>query len=119
MSVHYSLHMNEKPPHSTDIELHFVDQKAALTKDLHERYGAMIGGAELRTVLKFRTASAFYKALKQGKLGVHVFRLEGRQGFFCMTADVVEWMLAVSQRPNVDDTHLAQSTKSRVKGEAS
>lgn len=95
-----------------------MEQKNALHRELLERYGAMIGGAELRAVLKFRTPSAFYKALKLEKLGVHVFHLQGRRGLFCMTVDIADWMLAVSQKPSLNEAQDTCPEKSQSEGEA-
>lgn len=92
--------MNLNTHHSSQAERQAAERKQALTQELLERYGPMVGGVELRAVLKFRTASAFYKSLNAGRLGVHVFHLEGRSGLFCMTAEIAEWMCSVSQKPS-------------------
>lgn len=57
------------------------------------RYGPLIGGAELRQVLGFRTQDAFQKARAGGTLGVRVFTLAGRKGWFATTREACEWVM--------------------------
>jgi hypothetical protein len=60
------------------------------------QFGPVIGGSELRKVLGFRSAVTFRRAIRQGKLAVKVFELEGRRGKFALTADVARWLARVS-----------------------
>ncbi|QIL19637.1 hypothetical protein [Thermomonas sp. HDW16] len=62
-----------------------------------ERYGPMVGGAALRSLLGFRTTAAFQKARLQGQLGVAVFPLLGRMGVFAVTEEACAWVLAQRQ----------------------
>lgn len=63
-----------------------------IEEKLFERYGALIGGAKLYAVLGFKTYSAFYRAKVIGELGVNVFQLQGRRGWFALTDDVAIWL---------------------------
>jgi hypothetical protein len=59
-----------------------------------ERYGPVVGGEALRSLLGFRTAAAFQKARLQGQVGVAVFGIPGRQGVFAVTQEACGWLLA-------------------------
>jgi hypothetical protein len=61
-------------------------------------YGPVLGGADLRKFLGFRTATAFLKARAQGSIGLPVFTLPPRRGYFAMTSEACAWLL--SQRGN-------------------
>jgi hypothetical protein len=68
-----------------------------LTDDLVRRYGPMIGGSDLFHVLGYRSGQAFRQAVRQGRLGIHVFNLPARQGKFALTADVAAWIQSASE----------------------
>ena len=59
---------------------------------LFARYGALIGGSDLYAALGFKSYSAFYRAKELGELGVHVFQLPGRRGWFALTETVASWL---------------------------
>lgn len=61
------------------------------------RYGPLVGGSALRSLLGFRTTTAFQKARLQGQIGVAVFSLPGRQGVFAVTQEACRWVLAQRQ----------------------
>jgi len=58
------------------------------------RYGPVVGGRALRSLLGFRTPSAFLKARQCGQVDVTLFELPGRQGVFATTEEVCVWLLA-------------------------
>ncbi|WP_144817054.1 hypothetical protein [Aerolutibacter ruishenii] len=58
------------------------------------RYGPVVGSEALRSLLGFRSASAFQKARLQGQLEVAVFALPGRQGVFALTQEACTWVMA-------------------------
>lgn len=64
----------------------------SIEKKLFARFGALLGGADLYSVLGFKTYSAFYRAKELGNLGVGVFQLPGRRGWFALTEDVSTWL---------------------------
>lgn len=59
---------------------------------MEERYGPIISGKHLYAALGFKTYAAFYRSLQLDELGVKVFRLAGRKGWFAKTIDVANWI---------------------------
>lgn len=66
---------------------------------LMERYGPMIGGADLVHVAGFQNAAALRQAIHRDKVGFPVFQVPGRRGRFAWTADVAQWL---SKLPRTD-----------------
>jgi len=62
------------------------------TDYLLDQFGLLIGGKDLMRALGYRTQAAFYKAIRESRLGVNVFEIEGRQGKFAMTREVGQWL---------------------------
>ena len=58
-----------------------------------DRYGPVISGVDLRTLLGYRTRSAFERAVRLGQLPVPVFRMPGRRGVFALTHEVATTLL--------------------------
>ena len=58
-----------------------------------ERLGPLVGGSQLITMLGYRTPDAFEKARTKNLVGVRVFRLENRRGWYALTTEVCEWLL--------------------------
>lgn len=79
--------------------------EAAWIEEQIERYGPLLGGSALRSLLGFRTTAAFQKARLQGQIGVPVFPLPGRKGVFAVTQEACRWVL--TQRL----TNFAEGTK--------
>lgn len=65
-----------------------------LISEMKERYGLMIGGKDLYEALGFRRYAAFHRCKDKGELGVSVFSLPGRRGWFAFTNDVAAWLMA-------------------------
>jgi hypothetical protein len=63
-----------------------------LKANLREQYGYLLGHAQLREVLGYRTASAFQRASELGRVGLEMFTVPGRRGKFALSADVAEWL---------------------------
>lgn len=63
-----------------------------LANQLLSRFGPTIGGQDLYLSLGFKTYAAFHRSQQQGALGVHVFKLPGRRGWFALTGDVARWL---------------------------
>ena len=59
---------------------------------LLNKYGPLLGGDELITILGYRTKSAFYRAARTRTLGIEVFNIEGRKGKFALTENVTNWL---------------------------
>lgn len=65
----------------------------ALERDLLQLHGAAaIGGAELRAALGYKTAIAFRVAISRQKVGVPLFKISGRKGYWCLVKDIAIWL---------------------------
>lgn len=69
----------------------------AILNKLIVRFGPLIGGQNLYSALGYKTYSAFYRSQQLGELGVHVFKLKGRRGWFALTGDVAKWLKEQSE----------------------
>ena len=65
---------------------------SSLSAQMIEKYGPTMGGEDLYAALGFKTYSSFYRSQQLGELGVHVFKLSGRRGWFAFTNEVVNWL---------------------------
>lgn len=63
-----------------------------LEQELTEMYGGVIGNADLRQVLGYKSFSSFNRAVRMGLLGVKVFEIESRRGKFALTSDIANWL---------------------------
>lgn len=59
---------------------------------LLNRYGPLLGGNELVSILGFKTKAAFYRSIRMNTLGVVVFNIAGRKGKFALTENVANWL---------------------------
>lgn len=59
---------------------------------LVRHYGATIGGRDLREALGFKSATAFCRAVRAGRLPIRLFEIEGRRGRFALATNVAEWL---------------------------
>jgi len=59
---------------------------------LVRNYGAVIGGRDLREALGFKSATAFCRAVRAGRLPIRLFDFSGRRGRFALATDVAEWL---------------------------
>jgi len=66
-------------------------------------YSPLIGGKELWNQLGFNTFAAFFKAHEKGSLGVRVFRIDGRRGWFAFRADIEKWHIALKATTHTQD----------------
>lgn len=80
-------------PTYMSLSAHPFDE-ADWTEEQVARYGPIVGGDVLRSLLGFRTVSAFQKARLHGQVEVTVFSLPGRQGVFAVTKEACAWVLA-------------------------
>jgi hypothetical protein len=64
----------------------------SLEQKLFSRFGPLIGGGDLYSALGFKSYSAFYRSKELGELGVRVFQISGRRGWFALTEDVANWL---------------------------
>lgn len=73
-----------------------------LRRSLSERYGEIVGGAELATVLGFRSADTLRKAITNNTLNLKTFPVPGRQGRFALTEEVADWLISLREEKNSD-----------------
>lgn len=66
-----------------------------------KQYGPLIGGADLRKALGYRSASAFNRAMRMNSIGVNVFPVPGRRGRFALTTEVGRWLENVSKNTRI------------------
>lgn len=52
----------------------------------------LLGGAQLRSALGFRSGEAFRAAARGGRLPVAVMKIQGRRGWFAKTEEVSAWV---------------------------
>lgn len=55
-------------------------------------YGPTLGGQDLYAALGFKSYAAFHRSKHRGEIGVRVFTLPGRRGWFALTVEVAEWL---------------------------
>jgi len=68
-----------------------------LATQLFEKFGPTMGGLDLYAALGFKTYSAFHRSQQLGELGIHVFKLPGRRGWFALSNDVARWLESQSK----------------------
>ena len=61
---------------------------------LIERYGAVIGGRDLRTLLGFRSTTAFGQSVRRGDMPIRFFKLPRRRGYFALATEIAAWSQA-------------------------
>lgn len=66
-----------------------------LYAELLERYGPIIGGAELYTSLGFNTYAMFRLAKEGGEIAIPIFKIPGRRDWYALTSDVANWLLSL------------------------
>ncbi len=59
---------------------------------LHQ-YGPTISGPDLYEALGFKTYAAFHSCHQRDEIGVNVFKLPSRRGWYALTTDVAAWLL--------------------------
>jgi len=69
-----------------------TDASYDLAANLISKYGPTLGGSELYASLGFKTYASFHRSRLRGELGVNVFKLSGRRGWFALTNDVANWL---------------------------
>lgn len=69
-----------------------TEQIRTLEEQMFENFGPIVGGKDLYTALGFKTYASFHRVKRLDELGVHVFSLPGRKGWFAMTAEIAAWI---------------------------
>lgn len=75
----------------------------SLEYELINRYGPMLGGANLSKVMGYPSSKAFAQAMARGQLPIPVFPLAHRRGKFALTKDVAQWMAEQRQSVSTED----------------
>ena len=78
--------------------------KDRLSHSLSERYGQLVGGAELASLLGFRSTDTLRKAITNKTLDLRTFTVPGRHGRFALTLDVADWLSALRSSADLDDS---------------
>lgn len=63
-----------------------------IEKELIDKYGGVIGNADLRHELGYKSYSSFNRAVRMGLLAVKVFEIKNRRGKFALTTDIANWL---------------------------
>ncbi|MFK2931906.1 hypothetical protein [Dyella agri] len=74
-----------------------------IEEDLLARYGAVMAGRDLRTILGYPSGDAFRHAAQRKTLPIPTFFLKGRRGRCAATRDVARWMALLGQ-PDSDSS---------------
>lgn len=72
-------------------------QTADISVALVERYGELIGGADLWRALGLKSERTFQRLAKANRLPVRTFALEGRRGLLARTRDVGAWLKSLGE----------------------
>jgi hypothetical protein len=76
------------------------------------RFGPVVGGEDLRGLLGYRTAAAFQKARAQEAIGVALFQLPDRKGWYAFTDEVCVWLVAHREKWKTDTVGAAPGSPS-------
>lgn len=88
---------------------------AKIEDQLLTRFGAVIGGADLRHLLGYRTGSAFRQAVHRKTLPVRTF-LQPKRGRCASSAEVAVWMASLQSDDAVFGSLEAQALPSPRRG---
>lgn len=75
-----------------------------LASELISLFGPIMGGQDLYSALGFKTYAAFHRCHLQGDLGVHIFKLPGRRGWYAFTTDIANWLEEQSTSKETNST---------------
>lgn len=68
-----------------------------LRQSLTEQYGQIVGGADLASLLGFRSTDTFRKSINNNTLTLKTFTIPGRQGRFALTLEVATWLATLRE----------------------
>ncbi|MEO3690044.1 hypothetical protein [Roseateles paludis] len=66
-------------------------------RQLFEAYGPLLTREQLVQLLGFRTGEAFDRSVERGQLDLKVIRIPHRQGLFCRTSDLIDYLDSLDQ----------------------
>ena len=84
-----------------------------LEQTLIEKYGAMVGGADLAHLIGYRSADTLRKAVANDALTLKTFWVPGRQGRFALTVEVADWLMSMRQQQSATDSNNRKSIQAR------
>lgn len=84
--------MTTMAEHVSDVAFMNQSLYEKLRKEFTDRYGPMIGGADLRRVLGYKSPDGFRLAIIRNQLGVATFVVPHRKGHFALSDDVAKWL---------------------------
>jgi hypothetical protein len=80
--------MNPGPENPTPTAL----LKDQLRETLLRLHGPLLGGEPLVSALGHRSAASLRQARRRGQIGVPLFTVPNRRGWFALTQDVADWL---------------------------
>ena len=79
-----------------------------ITQHLLQTYGPIIGGDKLWQILSFKSRQAFDRSVQRKRIGLPLFRPEGRDGVFVLAPDLAEHLVMQSQAALLNRNEQAQ-----------
>ena len=64
-----------------------------MAQALEAQHGPWLGGSTLQKLLGFANADAMRRAVERRVLGLPIFVLPGRPGFYVLTQDLARWVI--------------------------
>jgi hypothetical protein len=74
-----------------------------LLNHMMSRFGPTLGGQDLYSALGFKTYGAFHRRRQLSEVGVHIFKLPGRRGWFARTDEVARWLEEQSGKSSIEE----------------
>jgi hypothetical protein len=73
-----------------------------LSDELLNKYGPMIGGADLYLALGFKTYGTFRLAKERGEIPIEVFKISKRRDWYALTSDLAQWLTNLAHDPGLN-----------------
>lgn len=83
------------------------DDEKELRDRMNLQYGPTICGKDLYTALGFKTYAAFNRVNKLNGIGVKIFKIDGRRGWFALTSEIAEWLTKQSKGTNIEEKKMS------------
>ncbi len=81
----------------------------SLSDQLIRLYGPTLGGRDLYAALGYKTYAAFHRSKQRDEVGVNLFTLPGRRGWFALTTDIAEWLQAQAGGSSVGACNMSEN----------
>lgn len=69
--------------------------RTELRESLLRLHGPLLGGEPLASALGHRSAASLRQARRRGQVGVPLFTVPNRRGWFALTLDIADWLAAM------------------------